>query len=131
MGVKVRRLKLTTKDGQVIIDEEVNVSLVGAEDIDPVVQLFRVISNESRYRVMRLLAERPPLTFTELHQALGYSQKTIAQCLDDLLRAEAIAREPEGYQLSPLGKIILAQLKEMAAILKKIDRMKDFTLEFG
>ncbi|WP_309493243.1 helix-turn-helix domain-containing protein [Candidatus Hecatella orcuttiae] len=131
MGIKVRRLKLSTKDGQVIIDEEIDVKLVATKDLDPVIELFRVISNESRYRVMRLLAEKPSLTFTELHQALGYSQKTIAQCLDDLLKAEAIAREPEGYQLSPLGKIILAQLREMAAILKKIDRMKDFTLEFG
>jgi len=88
-----------------------------------------VISSESRYRVIREVAEKP-CCFTALHGTLGYSQKTIAQCLDDLQRVNAIVRDRDGYTLSTLGKIILAQMKEMALLMKRVRDFEDLSMEF-
>ena len=68
--------------------------------------------------------------FSELSNMLGYSQKTIAQCLDDLLKVGTIVRIEKGYSLSPLGKMILLQLREISALLKKIKEIEDMNFEF-
>jgi len=129
MQFKVRKLRITTSDGRILLEEEIRAEAADIRDVDSVVQLLRVISSESRYKVIRQIAEKP-CCFTELHNTLGYSQKTIAQCLDDLVKMDAIARATEGYALSPVGRIVLRQLREMAEIVKKIRELDNVNMEF-
>ncbi|MEM2145496.1 MAG: hypothetical protein QW279_09045, partial [Candidatus Jordarchaeaceae archaeon] len=70
------------------------------------------------------------LSFTELHRLAGYSQKTIAQALDDLLRIRAISKEYNGYMLSLIGKLLLSKLTEIAGIIKKLEELQDMELDF-
>ncbi|RJX16513.1 ArsR family transcriptional regulator [Candidatus Bathyarchaeota archaeon] len=127
---RVRKLRLTTGDGKILLEEEINLTEVSTSDLDALMELFRIISSESRYRVIRFLAEKQTSSFKELCSTLGYSQKTIAQCLDDLLRINAITKKPEGYTLSVLGKLMISQLREMAGILRKLKELEELTMEF-
>ncbi|MEM3041637.1 MAG: winged helix-turn-helix domain-containing protein [Nitrososphaerota archaeon] len=111
------------------MDEEIRTTSVDPKDLDSTIELFKIISSKTRYDVLRELA-KDTRCFTELHTALGYSQKTIAQCLDDLLKIKAISRVGRGYSLSPLGKLILLQLKELSALLKKVREVEDMDFEF-
>lgn len=130
MYTRIRRLRITTKDGKTILEEEVDTKTISVGDLDSLIELFRIISSESRYKIIRFLAERKTSSFKELCDSLGYSQKTIAQSLDDLLRVHAITRSPEGYMLSTVGKLLLSQLRELAAILRKIREFEDLVMEF-
>lgn len=119
-----------TRDGRTLLDEEIRTDSMTSEDLNFAVELFRIISNKARYNVLRELA-KDDRCFTELSSNLGYSQKTIAQCLDDLLKIKAIMRQERKYSLSPAGKIILLQLRELSALLKKIREIEDINIEFG
>ncbi|RLI05158.1 hypothetical protein DRO26_03025 [Candidatus Bathyarchaeota archaeon] len=130
MQTRIRKIKLTTGNGKVILEEEIDVKNVKPSDLDWLMELFRIISSESRYRIIRFLAEKQISSFKELCTGLGYSQKTIAQCLDDLLKVNAITKKPEGYALSVVGKLLLSQLKELAGLLRKIRELEDLTMEF-
>ncbi|MFH1327821.1 MAG: hypothetical protein ABIH76_03075 [Candidatus Bathyarchaeota archaeon] len=129
MKTRVKKIRLTTGDGKILIEEEISTKSSDIKDIDPIIEFLRVISSESRYKVMRQLAEKPSC-FTEIHHSSGYSQKTVAQCLYDLVKMSAITRENGGYMLSTLGKIMLTQLKEMAEIMKKVRELEDLRVEF-
>lgn len=130
MYTKIRKLRITTKDGKTILEEEVDAKAISVSDLDSLIELFRIISSESRYRIIRFLAEKKTSSFKEICDSLGYSQKTIAQSLDDLLRIHAIVRSHEGYMLSIVGKLLLSQLRELAAILRKIREFEDLVMEF-
>ena len=102
MQRRIRRFRLTTSDGKTIFEEEIDVASIPTSEIDSIMDILKTISNESRFKVIRWIAEKRSSSFKELCTGLGYSQKTIAQSLDDLLRINAIARTPEGYTPSPL-----------------------------
>lgn len=130
MRPRIRKMRIITKSGRIILEEDLSSKTVDIQDIDTVIELLRLVSNESRYKIMRLIAEKQALSFTELHQLAGYSQKTIAQALDDLLRIRAISKEYEGYMLSIIGKLLLNKLTEIASIIKKIKELQDLELDF-
>ena len=130
MRTRIRKLRIITKNGRIILEEEISSKTVDSKDLDAVISLFRLVSSESRYKLMRLIAEKNPISFTKLHELSGYSQKTIAQGLDDLLRIRAISKEYEGYMLSIIGKLLLRELKEIASIIKKIKELQDLEIDF-
>lgn len=130
MRTRIRKLRIITKNGRIILEEEISSKTVDSKDLDAVISLFRLVSSESRYKLMRLIAEKNPISFTKLHKLSGYSQKTIAQGLDDLLRIRAISKEYEGYMLSIIGKLLLRELKEIASIIKKIKELQDLEIDF-
>ena len=130
LRTRIRKLRIITKNGRVILEEEISSKTVDSKDLDAVISLFRLVSSESRYKLMRLIAEKNPISFTKLHELSGYSQKTIAQGLDDLLRIRAISKEYEGYMLSIIGKLLLRELKEIASIIKKIKELQDLEIDF-
>lgn len=126
---KVRRIKIRSPDGRILLEEEITAQTVNPEELESFVDMMRLMSNESRFKVIRLLADKPPCTFTQLHRELGYSEKTIAQCLEDLVRTDAIDRGSDGYRLSPLGRILLSQMREMAYIAKRLREMENLQFE--
>nr|MDO8080443.1 hypothetical protein [Candidatus Freyarchaeota archaeon] len=130
MRPRIRKMRIITKSGRIILEEDLSSKTEDTQDIDTVIDLVRLVSNESRYRIMRLIAEKQAISFTELHQLAGYSQKTIAQALDDLLRIRAISKEYEGYMLSIIGKLLLSKLMEIASIIKKVKELQDLELDF-
>ena len=130
LRTRIRKLRIITKNGRIILEEEISSKTVDSKDLDAVISLFRLVSSESRYKLMRLIAEKNPISFTKLHELSGYSQKTIAQGLDDLLRIRAISKEYEGYMLSIIGKLLLRELKEIASIIKKIKELQDLEIDF-
>jgi DNA-binding transcriptional ArsR family regulator len=123
-------MRIITKSGRIILEEDLSSKTEDTQDIDTVIDLIRLVSNESRYKIMRLIAEKQAISFTELHQLAGYSQKTIAQALGDLLRIRAISKEYEGYMLSIIGKLLLSKLMEIASIIKKVKELQDLELDF-
>lgn len=130
MSTRIRKLRIITKNGRIILEEEITSKSVTTKDLDSAITLFRLISNESRYKIIRLISEKNPISFTKLHELSGYSQKTIAQGLDDLLRIRAISKESNGYMLSVIGKLLLRELKEIASIIKKIRDLQDLEIDF-
>ncbi len=130
MTARIRKLRIITKNGRIILEEEISSKIVDTKDLETVIDIFRLVSNESRYRIMRLIAEKHPISFTKLHELSGYSQKTIAQGLDDLLRIRAISKETNGYMLSIIGKLILRELREVASIIKKVRELQDLEIDF-
>ena len=130
MYTRIRKFRITTRDGKTVLEETIDTKTISMGDLDSLIELFRIISSESRYRIMRFLSERETSSFKEICEALGYSQKTIAQSLDDLVRIHAVRRSPEGYMLSTVGKLLISQLKELAAILRKIREFEDLVMEF-
>ncbi|MGQ9721753.1 MAG: hypothetical protein ACUVXA_10575 [Candidatus Jordarchaeum sp.] len=130
MSTRIRKLRIITKNGRIILEEEITPKSVTTKDLDSAITLFRLISNESRYKIIRLISEKNPISFTKLHELSGYSQKTIAQGLDDLLRIRAISKESNGYMLSVIGKLLLRELKEIASIIKKIRDLQDLEIDF-
>lgn len=130
MHPRIRKMRIITKSGRIILEEDLSSKIVDTQDIDMIVELLRLISNESRYRIMRLIAEKQAVSFTELHRLAGYSQKTIAQALDDLLRIRAISKESNRYMLSIIGKLLFSKLTEMAGIIKKLEELQDMELDF-
>ncbi|RLG90837.1 MAG: hypothetical protein DRO36_05395 [Candidatus Hecatellales archaeon] len=130
MYTRIRKFRITTRDGKTVLEETIDTKTISMGDLDSLIELFRIISSESRYRIMRFLSEREASSFKEICEALGYSQKTIAQSLDDLVRIHAVRRSPEGYMLSTVGKLLISQLKELAAILRKIREFEDLVMEF-
>jgi DNA-binding transcriptional ArsR family regulator len=130
MRPRIRKMRIITKSGRIILEEDLSSKTEDIQDIDTVIDLIRLVSNESRYKIMRLIAEKQAISFTELHQLAGYSQKTIAQALDDLLRIRAISKEYEGYMLSIIGKLLLSKLMEIASIIKKVKELQDLELDF-
>ena len=129
MTTRIRKLRITTRDGKVLLDEELRTTTIDSHELDSIIELFRIISSKTRYDVLTEL-RKSSCCFTELTLNLGYSPKTIAQCLDDLLKIKAIAREERGYSISPIGKIIFLQLGDLSAMLKKIEEVEDVDLEF-
>ena len=129
MTTRIRKLKITTRDGRVLLDDELRTTTIDSHELDSTIELFRIISSKTRYDVLTALRKNS-CCFTELTLNLGYSQKTIAQCLDDLLKIKAIAREERGYSISPIGKIIFLQLRDLSAMLKKIEEVEDMDLDF-
>lgn len=130
MRPRIRKVRIITKNGRIILEEDLSAKTLSTQDMDMAVELLRLISNESRYKIMRLIAEKQALSFTELHRLAGYSQKTIAQALDDLLRIRAISKEYNGYMLSLIGKLLLSKLTEIASIIKKLEELQDMELDF-
>ena len=130
MRKRIRRFRLTTSDGKTIFEEEIDVASIPTSEIDSIMDILKTISNESRFKVIRWIAEKRSSSFKELCTGLGYSQKTIAQSLDDLLRINAIARTPEGYTLSPLGRMLILYFKELTGILRKISEFERLMMEF-
>jgi len=130
MRPRIRKLRIVTRSGRILLEEDISPGTIDAKDLDTVISIFRLISNESRYRIMRLIAENHPITFTQLHRLSGYSQKTIAQALDDLLSIRAISKEYNGYMLSIIGKLVLNKLMEIASIIKKVMELQDLELDF-
>ena len=129
MTTRIRKLKITTRGGRVLLDDELRTTTIDSHEFDSIIELFRIISSKTRYDVLTALRKNS-CCFTELTLNLGYSQKTIAQCLDDLLKIKAIAREERGYSISPIGKIIFLQLRDLSTILKKIEEVEDMDLDF-
>ena len=129
MTTRIRKLKITTRGGRVLLDDELRTTTIDSHEFDSIIELFRIISSKTRYDVLTALRKNS-CCFTELTLNLGYSQKTIAQCLDDLLKIKAIAREERGYSISPIGKIIFLQLRDLSAMLKKIEEVEDMDLDF-
>lgn len=127
---KTRKFRLTTSNGKTIVEEEIDITSMPISEVDSIMDILRVVSSESRFKVIRWIAEKRCSSFKELCAGLGYSQKTIAQSLDDLLRINAIARTPEGYTLSPLGRILVSYLKELTSILRKISEFERLMMEF-
>lgn len=130
MRPRIRKIRIITKNGRIILEEDLSSKTLENRDIDTVIELLRLISNESRYKIIRLIAEKQALSFTELHRLAGYSQKTIAQALDDLLRIRAISKEYNRYMLSLIGKLLLSKLTEIASIIKKLEELQDMELDF-
>lgn len=130
MRKRIRRFRLTTSDGKTIFEEEIDVASIPTSEIDSIMDILKTISNESRFKVIRWIAEKRSSSFKELCTGLGYSQKTIAQSLDDLLRINAITRTPEGYTLSPLGRMLILYFKELTGILRKISEFEKLMMEF-
>lgn len=130
LRTRIRKMRIITKNGRIILEEDISSKNVETKDLDTVINIFRLISNQSRYKLMRLIAEKNPISFTKLHELSGYSQKTIAQGLDDLLRIRAISKEYEGYMLSIIGKLLIKELKEIASIIKKIKELQDLEIDF-
>ncbi|MEM2133490.1 MAG: hypothetical protein Q6366_000745 [Candidatus Freyarchaeota archaeon] len=128
---RIRKLRIITKSGRVILEEDVGSKIVESQDLDTVINLLRMVSNESRFKIMRLIAEKNnPVSFSEIHRLAGYSQKTIAQALEDLLRIRAISKDYDGYMLSIIGKLLMRQLTEIASIIKKVKELQDLELDF-
>lgn len=127
---RVRRFRLATSNGRTIFEEEIDVTSIPTNEINSIIDILKTISNESRFKVISWIAERKNSNFKELCSNLGYSQKTIAQSLDDLLRINAIAKTPTGYTLSPLGRIIILYFKELTGVIKKISEFEKLMMEF-
>ncbi|WXG41624.1 MAG: hypothetical protein WED07_12820 [Candidatus Freyarchaeum deiterrae] len=130
MRPRIRKMRIITKSGRIILEEDLSSKTEDTHDIDTIIDLLRLVSNESRYKIIRIIAEKQAISFTELHQLAGYSQKTIAQALDDLLRIKAISKEYEGYMLSIIGKLLLSKLMEIASIINKVKELQDLELDF-
>ncbi|MGP3667794.1 MAG: ArsR family transcriptional regulator [Candidatus Bathyarchaeota archaeon] len=127
---RIKRFRLTTSDGKTIFEEEIDVASVPISEVSSIMNILKIISNESRFRVISWIAEKKSSSFKELCNGLGYSQKTIAQSLDDLLKVNVITKTPEGYILSPLGRMMVLYFKELASIIRKISEFERLMMEF-
>lgn len=82
-----------------------------ALDDDPVRQIFAVLGNETRYRLVRVLAAADgDLCVCELEPIVDVSESAVSHALSDLVDAGLVTRRKEGnwrfYDATPLAEAL-------------------------
>ena len=77
-------------------------------------ELFKVLSVESRIRIIDLLKQKGPLGVNELSEALGITPSAVSQHLKVLRYAGLVSSERKGYRLPyEVDPAALEQCKEL------------------
>jgi len=93
------------------------------EAIDSVSFLSRA---ESRVCLMESLLENEPLDQRALQERLEYSRSTITRSLDSLAEVSWVTATSEGYQLTPVGRLVISDFRELLATVETTESLAPF-----
>ncbi len=82
--------------------------------LDDLVNVLKGVSQEHRLRILTLLDERGPMTFSELRDMMNIKSGKLNFHLKKLMRANLVMVSSEGrYTLTEFGRWVLAKVREM------------------
>ena len=81
---------------------------------------------ESRASLMETLLESGPLDHRTLQQRLDYSRSTITRSLDSLSENGWVENSDGGYQLTPAGRAIISEFRELLETVETAEQLAPF-----
>lgn len=81
---------------------------------------------ESRVCLMECLLEAEPLDQRALKRRLDHSRSTITRSLDSLVEAGWVTEQPAGYQLTPVGRLVGSEFRELLSTVETAETLAPF-----
>jgi len=93
------------------------------EAIDSISFLSRA---ESRVCLLESLLEAGLLDLRALQERLDYSRSTITRSLDSLIEVGWVTETSDGYQLTPIGRLIISDFRELLTTVEATEKLAPF-----
>lgn len=93
------------------------------EAIDSISFLSRA---ESRVCLLESLLEAGLLDLRALQERLDYSRSTITRSMDSLIEVGWVTESPEGYRLTPVGRLVINDFRELLTTVETTEELAPF-----
>jgi len=81
---------------------------------------------ESRVCLMECLLEAGPVDQQALQRRLDHSRSTVTRSLDSLSEVGWVTETAEGYQLTPVGRLVISEFQELLSAVETAESLAPF-----
>lgn len=75
---------------------------------------------------MEALLDAEPLENRALQQQLDHSRSTVSRSLDSLIEVGWVTKTPDGYRLTPAGRLIISNFRELLSTVETAQSLEPF-----